>query len=69
VVGSVKGCFKKEGDRHLEDSEPVPFLKRFLRGTASVYHSDGTRNFVDLSLVTDRELKPAIGDSRTWVKN
>src|SRR5262249_38861625 len=25
----LRGCFKT-GDRHLEDSEPVPFLKRFL---------------------------------------
>jgi hypothetical protein len=34
VIEPIKGCFKK-GDRHLEDSEPVPFLKRFLIGRQS----------------------------------
>jgi hypothetical protein len=31
----MKGCFQK-GDRHLEDSEPVPFWKRFLIKEAAV---------------------------------
>jgi hypothetical protein len=64
VPEPFKGCFKK-GDRHLEDSEPVPFLKRFLSHvplgwgkvvpTAALYSDD-----------VIVPCKPALATALTW---